>query len=222
MGKINFALIRSKNPDVANTESIEEIESLNLSNCEITAIENLELFHHIKELNLSNNRITKLEELTLMTNLQILDVSNNCIDSEGLKLSFGQIPKSLLSINLTGNPCVSHLDVLGELQDQFIDLVIAIEEEEEGEDENEQCHYDLEEGHLGGKDSEKSMDRGNILDDGPLNADDILKMIVDRKCQLQNLQPTFNLQNTIQVKLFESILTPLFLHTPASISFHSC
>lgn len=222
MGKINFALIRSKNPDVANTESIEEIESLNLSNCEITAIENLELFHHIKELNLSNNRITKLEELTLMTNLQILDVSNNCIDSEGLKLSFGQIPKSLLSINLTGNPCVSHLDVLGELQDQFIDLVIAIEEEEEGEDENEQCHYDLEEGDLGGKDSEKSMDRGNILDDGPLNADDILKMIVDRKCQLQNLQPTFNLQNTIQVKLFESILTPLFLHTPASISFHSC
>lgn len=197
MGKINFGLIRSKNPDVAN-ENIEEIESLNLSDCEITAIENLELFHHIKELNLHNNRIKKLEELLLMSNLQILDVSNNLIESEGLRASMSQIPRTLLSINLSGNPCVSDFGVLEQLQDMFPDLVIATEEETAEHKDVDQMDTSKNEG------GEEHEDVDGDLNGIPLNADDVLKMIVDRKCKLQNLQPVFNLQNTVQVLLLSA------------------
>ncbi len=208
MSKLNFSLIRSKNPEINNTDNIDEIESLNLCGCGISTIENLELFHHVKELNLSNNRISKLDDLfMLMKNLQILDVSNNSIQSIELKNSIHQIPKSLVSINLSGNPCAVDLEVVMELQDSFPDLVIAIEEEKQSE--NEECDIVL-------KCNDEGQE-GNVPIDmaGPLKADDILKMIVDRKCKLQNLQPSFNLQYTIQV-LFLLQVVFLLLHPQLS------
>jgi hypothetical protein len=207
MGTINFGLIRLKNPDVGSVDNIEDIDSLNLSGCEIRDIDNLELFHHIHELNLSNNQIERIEELLLFINLQILDVSDNCIDATGLRSSISQLPKSLVSINLSGNPCAKDLDALGELQDVFPDLVIAIEEDrvvvdnDRDGDEKDGCNDDDDDDDDENDDGHSRQPQTNSRHSPmePLDSDDILKMIVDRKCKLQQIQTSFDLQLTVTV-----------------------
>lgn len=206
---ISFALIRSKNPHIENADDIELVDSINLTGCQLSYIDNLELFSHINELNLSNNNITRIENLFFFKSLKLLDVSFNNIDSVSLEQSIKEIPASLLSINLTGNPCASDENALGKLLDAFPDLAIAIEvddgtrnisvEESDGKNRNEEeeDEEDFEE--------MKTLPRVPELGAGPLNADEILKSIVDRKCKIQSFN-TMSIDKVVTVSSFTKLL----------------
>jgi len=201
---ISFGLIRSKNPHVDSADDIGQIDSITLRGCELTDIDNLELFSHINELDLSNNKISKVENLFFFQNLKILDLSFNLIDSLSLEQSIKEFPKSLLSINLTGNPCANDEAALGKLQDAIPDLAIAIEiddtvrvpdkqEEEEDDDDN------IETDEL--EDIKQLLPLIAELGNTPLNADEVLKSIVERKCKLQDLQCDFDLKKVVTVSV---------------------
>lgn len=217
MTEITFALVRSQNPEISTAGDIEEIDCIRLINCGIEEIDNLELFHHINELHLSQNQITSLENLSILFKLKILDVSYNNITSEGLRKSIASLPKSLISINLTGNPCVNDEEGLLELQDAIPEVIIAIDIEndeaqqprkggklsEEKEDdslanterrEKEQRDGENEEDEEEGNENE----RENVSQF--LSNEDVLKSIVERKCLIQNTTSTFKLENAVQVR----------------------
>lgn len=213
MTKISFALVRSKNPDVAVTDNIEEIEAIDLSNSNIEELENLEVFSHVKELNLSNNLLRTFGEINLFSNLQILDLSNNKIDAQELKKSIKLLPRSLLSINLSGNPCADDDETLGSLQDALPDMVIAIEAQSEEQYQAERVATShgrrrelLAEDNFKEEDEEQDDEDGENQDEniiqsnytGPLNSDEVLKMIVERKCKLQSFSQ-FNLDAAVSV-----------------------
>jgi Leucine-rich repeat (LRR) protein len=199
MTEITFALIRAQNPEVSAVENIEEIDSLRLNNCDIESIDNLELFHHISELYLSNNVIKSLENLSILSKLKILDVSNNKVTSESLIQSIPELPKTLMSINLSGNPCAEDEQILGQFQDAFPDCIIAIDVEPVRDDEEDGDGSVL-------KDEEEEepssvtepLSESNRITN-KLDADDVLKEIVERKCRLQNATNSFDLNLTVSV-----------------------
>lgn len=127
MTEITFRLIRNCNQN-ANFDELNNIIDINLNSQNIINIENLELFSHIKELYLANNKINKIENLECFNQLELLDLSNNNIDGNSLLESISYIPKTLQTINLSGNPCILNEDVLIQFQDAFPDLGIVIEE----------------------------------------------------------------------------------------------
>lgn len=188
--KVTFGLIRQKNPIIGDAEDIQQIDSLELSDCGIVEVANLELFEHIRELNLSRNQIEIVENLELFRSLQLLDLSFNRISSSGLLSSTQGLPKTLKAINLSGNPCIENHEVLAQFQDFFQDLDIILDVEEVpsvevgGDEAQPQTHPD------GNKNAQTSQ---------KLSAEDILQDIVDRKCRLQNLETSFDLESTIKV-----------------------
>ena len=136
--EITLSLVRKAHGNL-NAEQLEKIELINLNGLGITHIDNLEVFDQIKELHLSNNKIQKIENLEFLSFLSFLDVSNNLIDSEGLGQLLSSkslpLPKSLQTINLTGNPCCNDENLLIRLQDAFPHLGIIVGLYEEGEEE---------------------------------------------------------------------------------------
>lgn len=180
MPEISFGLIRKLNPDI-DVDNIEAVEALKIENSGVTLIDELELFTHIKELYLSGNRIRLIQNLLFFDNLKHLDLSCNVISSDDLRASLKSIPKGLESINLSGNPCASDDDVLSELQDTHPDLGIIIEIVENGAE---------------GDDGEEKEDRQETDEsvavnpmgrtNSPVDSDEILKYIVDRKCKAQS------------------------------------
>jgi len=185
MTEISFALIRKKNPDL-NFDNIEEISTIHLNNCSIEDINNLELFSHIKHLDLAHNKISFIRELHYLNKLETLDLSFNSISSEGLSKSLSELPKGLKSINLTGNSCVNDEDALVILQDFFPDLGIIIDTVDNNLDAVESCDVST-------PTTIPEQYDNNIR---PLNADTLLKSIVERKCKLQSMS-SFNLDRTI-------------------------
>eukprot|EP01031_Cornospumella_fuschlensis_P037145 gene37145-45087_t len=185
--KITFGLIRQKNPIIADAEDIQQIDSLDLSDCGIVEIANLELFEHIRELNLSRNEIRVVENLSILRSLQLLDLSFNRISSKDLLLCTQGLPKTLKAINLSGNPCIEDHEVLAQFQDFFKDLDIILDVE----DVPPVDEQDGEEKESAGED----LTTKNSL---KLNAEEILQDIVDRKCRLQNFETSFDLDSTLK------------------------
>jgi len=199
MTEITFGLVRSQNPEVSAVENIEEIDSLRLINCGIGEIDNLELFHHISELNLSNNKIETLNNLSILVKLKILDVSNNKISPKNLISSIPLLPKTIISINLAGNPCADDENALGAFQDAFPEAMIAIELDNEdpvsaGILNNDEVEEKTDEDMTQTK--SQKIERSNSW---RLDSEEVLKSIVERKCRIQNESVPFNLDATVQV-----------------------
>jgi hypothetical protein len=207
MTEISFALIRSQNPDINTTENIEEIDCLRLMNCNIEEIDNLELFHHISELYLTSNAIESLDGLSILIKLKILDVANNRITSESLRKSIPKLPKTLLSINLTGNPCAEDEEALTQLQDAFPDAIIAIDLMPDIDEEEEKANDDSE-----NKENEGENKKDSIQDDFKLDTESVLREIVARKCLMESTTNSFNLERTVFVSHSSSSRFYSFYH----------
>jgi hypothetical protein len=194
---ISFALIRERNPDIGHLDDIAFLQSIDLSNCRISSISNLDLFTHIKQLDLSHNSITLVEDLELFTKLEYLDLSYNKIDGQGLIDSIKGLPKTLQQLNLTANPCATDEDALLSFQDKFPELGIIIDVETVDEEEAKMTANANDEENK--EDEHPESESITTKLEGPLNADDVLKEIVDRKCRLQNMNNPFDLDKTLLV-----------------------
>ncbi|XP_044152618.1 leucine-rich repeat-containing protein 46 isoform X2 [Bufo gargarizans] len=73
---------------------------------QIKKIENIDVLKNLRFLSLSWNRVEKIQNLRCLTNLQFLDISHNLIK----RLDAGELPRSLLILDLTGNPCTKAKD----------------------------------------------------------------------------------------------------------------
>ena len=194
--EISFALIRKKNSDL-NFDNLDEISCIRIDNCNITSTNNLELFSHVKELHLHHNKISQIDNLYFFNNLQYLDVSSNLITSDGLLKSFQSLPKCLVSINLTDNPCATDENALSLLQDAFPKLGIIIDTVDTVDTTTSEEPLNLSRQENSEKDGTESF-FGDIDRSRPLNADTVLRSIVERKCKMQNMS-TFNIDAALQV-----------------------
>ncbi|BFY97618.1 hypothetical protein BsWGS_00658 [Bradybaena similaris] len=88
---------------IDNLELLSDaVINLYLQSNEIKCIENLDCLPNLQVLILSNNKITKVEGILHLLKLIFLDISENCIDS----ITGDEFPKSVIILNLQGNPCV--------------------------------------------------------------------------------------------------------------------
>jgi hypothetical protein len=198
--QITFALIRGKNPQIAVSEDIEDVNTLELSSCGIGRIENLDLFTHVRVINLAHNSIISVENLEHFSLLEHLDLSYNKIDGAGLLVSVRGIPKGLQSLNITANPCTSDVEALEAFQSHFISLGIIIDVETvDGHEENALNGNKLDE--LGDLTNHTTGSRA------ALNNEEVLKEIVERKCKLQNTIVRFDLDRTLQVQSSSSFIS---------------
>jgi hypothetical protein len=255
MTEISVSLVRKAHGNL-DADSLMKLDIIQLNNYGIEEIDNLEVFEHIKELHLSGNRIKILENLNYLTNLEFLDVSNNNIDENGLKKVIGNLPSSLQTIVIGGNPCCLNDNILCDLNDYMpnLGIVIGLEKqqqqiapaavkpsvlEEYNEVENVESKSSLQSvfnkhitdtskmlqvaaAEMRSKTRQNAMvhlmvgeekDSDSINDNdiyaaknhsdkgddliGTLDADEILKSIVERKCNLQNLRTSFNITDTV-------------------------
>ena len=209
MVDISFSLVRKAHGNLG-ADALERIDIIQLNNYGIEEIDNLEVFDQIRELHLSGNRIRRIENLEFLSKLEYLDLSNNKIDDEGLRAGIGKLPDSLQTLIIGGNSCCKNEDILIELNDLMpnLGIVVGVEKEESQRNENESNRDPaLEEKKSEGKenteDEEDEEDEDEINDKkyeddlslirngGVLNADDILKSIVERKCAIQNQAEKF-------------------------------
>ena len=198
MVEISVTLIRRCHGNIGIDE-LEKMSKIDLSNQSIENIDNLEVFSEIEELVLSRNLISKIENLSFLRNLAILDVSFNSIDSVSLKAAVSELPPNIKSINLSGNPCCDDDTCLLLLQDRYPELGIIIGEESgdkegDGGSDDEEAHddTDLDPEHAVAQDSPRTRSV-------PLNSEEILKSIVERKCKLQSQESLFDLEAAISV-----------------------
>jgi hypothetical protein len=180
-----------------------------LSNQGIARIDNLEVFSHIIELDLSNNAISMIENIDFLNKLEFIDVSKNQISVDGLLASLENLPKNLQSINISDNPCAGNEAALCALQDRYPNLNIIVgtySDDEEKSSTNNEMTMNVSENNNGEKDPdssdvESSPSTGDDQNDekpvGALDADDILRTLVDRKCKLQSLE-RYNMDNTVE------------------------
>jgi hypothetical protein len=193
MVTISFALICRKNPSITDVDDIQNITKLDLDNSNISVIDNLEIFNHIRELNLSHNKIKSLRNLEYLTSLDVLDLSCNELSSADLLSSIQFLPKQLSTIVLSANPCAEDEIALGYLQELFPSLGIAIDEVDENDMESDNAQNDP-------NDEDNSTNENEVLpsaDTDPVNVEEVLKYIVDRKCKLQSLQ-SFDLDSIVK------------------------
>ena len=80
---------------------ISNIYSLDLSNKNITSLEDIEIFTNLYDLNLSNNNLKDITPLARLTSLSYLDLSNNNI--KDISCFKNMKSKSLYYINLSNN-----------------------------------------------------------------------------------------------------------------------
>jgi hypothetical protein len=226
---ISVALVRKCHPQV-DVDSLHLLEVIRLVNQGITEIDNLEVFSNAKALFLNQNKISKIENLEFLMNLEHLDLSSNNIDSQSLKQSYGSIPKSLTSINLSNNPCALDEECLQEFQDKFPDLgiIIGVEEPETNDDvsatskvavpdarpissekkmeitANEDNEED--DGDEDGDDEDDDDDVPTLGENMTLDSEIILQQLVERKCRMQQLTAELNIDSIIEVKFVSTLL----------------
>jgi hypothetical protein len=212
---ITVKLIRSAHNNIS-AEELESLSIVNLNNQGINRIDNLELFYQIKELHISRNFISILENIEFLSNLEYLDISYNNITSYELLRCIHslEIPKSLKVINLTGNSCANDDSMMIKLQDysQNLNIIVGLEEEEndEGDDisrescSNNQDTEDSEEDDIE-LDNQLFEEEHKLLYSGVVNADNVLKAIVERKCRQQNLH-VFDIDSAVQVIKYKNII----------------
>lgn len=214
MTDISVRLVRRAHGNLS-VEQLDALEIIQLQRQNIVEIDNLEVFSEIKELHLGGNKIKRIENLSFLHKLEFLDLSFNRIDAEGLRCCLGQLPKGLLTIVLTGNPCCQNMELLGELNDIMPNLGIVLGLDEDGEAgaagvyeekggdredeaEEEDDKDDDEEEEVPEASTTREYDDLVLKDGEVLNSEEILKAIVARKCDQQNLDiPTFNMDETL-------------------------
>lgn len=215
MTSISVTLIRGTHSDF-DVENLEALRIIRLNNQGIVCIDNLEVFSHITELHLADNGITTIENIDFLDNLAFLDLSNNLISSDSLISSIGLMPKNIKTINLSGNPCANDDSALIALSDSCpgLDIIVGVyaggeiidAAENSGlENTNKKVdfsHQNNEDENQSDGDDQKDSD-AEENDDGeegdmPLNADEVLKSLVERKCRLQSLE-MFSVTRTTEV-----------------------
>ena len=231
MPTISVTLIRTTHSDF-DVDDPESIRIIKLNNAGISEIDNLEVFSHICELHLADNCIEKIENIDFLANLSFLDLSNNKIGSDALLSSIGLLPHNVRTLNLSGNPCASDESCLIALQDSYPDLNIIVGIYAEGEplealedlgslgfengrrdrdsfavDSSNSGLYDSRSDHLladyqsddnSNEEDEEEGEEGDM----PLNVDEVLKSLVERKCRLQSLE-AFSVTDTTEVNTTE-------------------
>ena len=153
MTEISVRLVRRAHGNLT-VDQLEELEIIQLQRQNIVEIDNLEVFSEIKELHLNGNKIRRIENLSFLHKLEFLDLSYNRIDDDGLRACLGQLPRSLMTIVLTGNPCCHNMELLGELNDLMPELGIVLGLDEDTEADRGAGVYD-----------EKGGDRGDEAED---------------------------------------------------------
>lgn len=205
MTSISVTLIRGTHSEFC-IDDPETLHIIKLNKQEIACIDNLEVFSHITELHLSDNLIERIENISFLQNLTFLDLSNNRINSESLLLSIGLLPQKIKDLNLSGNPCAEDESALNALQDGYPNLNIIvgvyiggeiIESFEGSGFENSKIEI------LSGSEDGDSYSDEDDGEEGdmPLNADEVLKSLVERKCRLQSME-TFSVERTTEVMLY--------------------
>ncbi|KAM4033848.1 leucine-rich repeat-containing protein 46 [Anomaloglossus baeobatrachus] len=89
-----------------NLEMVKEVHSLYLQENLIKKIENVDALKNLRFLSLSWNKVEEIQNIRCLTSLQFLDISHNLIKN----LDAGELPQSLVILNLTGNPCTKAKD----------------------------------------------------------------------------------------------------------------
>jgi hypothetical protein len=130
-----------------------------------------------------------------MYNLQYLDLSYNNIESNDIIkcIKDRELPSCLKTINLSGNPCAGDDHVLGLLQECYdeLNIIIGIDDDSSNNFEPE-IDEDTNDNLDNNDDKKFELYAGEVLD-----ADTVLKSLVERKCQLDKLKD-FNIDNAIQ------------------------
>ena len=206
MTVISVTLIRGTHSDFT-LDDIEALKVLRLNNHEIDSIDNLEVFSHIEELYLANNTIERIENVDFLDRLNLLDLSDNHISSESLKSSIGLLPRNIKTLILTGNPCATDKVALDILQRSCMGLnlvinrsISALGDVDEASDESDK---DPDKEQTNRADLSEADDKFDEIDDSdfPLNADEVLQSLVERKCRLQSME-TFNVTKITEVHSF--------------------
>ena len=214
---------------------MEALQIIRLTKQGIAFIDNLELFWDARELDLSGNVIEQIENVNFLEKLERLDLSSNRITGPALLRALDVLPRNLQAINLSGNPCAEDDGALGALADRYpeLNIIIGLYGDDEVEDEadaaitrqlskanglmaspQQRAVGDEEDGEENGDDEDEEDDEEEEDDDAeydptPLNDDDVLKALVDRKCRLQNLSPmnVTKAVDTLNVEYAEAIKT---------------
>ena len=188
MTAISVTLIRGTHAEFS-IDDFEALKIIRLNDQGIDCIDNLEVFSQIEELYLRNNKIQRIENLDFLSRLIVLDLTDNQISIDSLISSIGLLPQNLLTLNLTGNPCALDDVAIAALQKSLpsVNIIVtdSLNDDENDEEENTDDN--------GGDDEE------NVDDDLPLNADEVLQSLVERKCRLQSVA-TLNISNTAEVR----------------------
>jgi hypothetical protein len=209
MTKITFGLIKTHCPAVLGLDSGVDVDAdkdvLTLNGLGIDEIDGLEIVESIAELHLSHNNITKIENIEFLSKLRVLDLSYNNISPASLREGINCLPSSLTSINLLNNPCCQDENILCQLQDRFpaLGIIVGYDEESVGNDNDDEIDdaVDTSMNQMSLQSYNRPMENEDIDISRyqPLNADDILREVVERKCKYSSL-PTFNLEQAVQVK----------------------
>lgn len=197
MTSISVTLIRKSHSDF-NIDDIESLKVIRLNKQGIDLIDNLEVFSHIEELHLADNVIRRIENIGFLSRLHLLDLSNNLITSDSLISSIGLLPQNIRTLILTGNPCTGDKCVLDAVQKSCDGLNIIANDTTETSNRLSELKIDALK-----IDSLKSVDykggeyEGDV-EDTPLNADEVLQSLVERKCRLQNME-VFDITKAVKV-----------------------
>lgn len=185
MREICLSLILSAFPEEVDAEEVLRRNQISLSHMEISKIDCLELFDNLLTLDLSYNCITTIDNISFLHTLTSLNVACNLIR----EVHPDQFPPSLISIDLSGNPCVVSRINFDRLIEQFDALTIitsTVKEELPQEDEEDR------EG-LEPFNAENTYDTMSM---GVMDSDQLLVSITDRKCRIQSLLTSPPTQST--------------------------
>ena len=210
MTVISVTLIRGTHSDFT-LDDVEALKVLRLNNHEIDCIDNLEVFSHIEELHLANNIIERIENVDFLDRLNLLDLSDNLISSASLKSSVGLLPRNIKTLVLTGNPCATDKVALSVLQRSYAGLNLIVNRNSSAPDDVDEASDEGDEvsdkEQIDGAGLSEADDKFDEIDDSdfPLNADEVLQSLVERKCRLQSME-TFNVTQITEVRCTYSVI----------------
>lgn len=177
---MDLILFQEAYPEIEDVQTLLSLSEVNLSHRNIPRIDSLELFSNLQRLDLSHNSIVIIENIRFLSSLVHLDVSYNLIK----EISPSELPKSLQSLQVTGNPLVNDLlDIEGVL---ILNSSLPISVPDIADPlQDDVCE----------EDSGSSS---------PLDADELLRQIVQRKSRIESLSSSGNVLSKLLNELEES------------------
>ncbi|XP_038045204.1 leucine-rich repeat-containing protein 46-like [Patiria miniata] len=97
----HLRLDRENIGEIDDLEMMGPVTNLYLQQNRIRKIENLESLQSLRFLTLADNQIERVENLSVLPELKLLDLSSNQIRD----FNTDELPKTLLILNMEGNPC---------------------------------------------------------------------------------------------------------------------